>query len=208
MRHMSGKFLAVGAVMLVALVVVSAAVAKAPPGDCGWGATSQPFTNWNDDGNYFLVAGGSFEGDLSGWGLDGATVVAGNESYFVNSPSDSQSLSIANGGSATTPSVCVTVDSPALRLVVLNTGAKDSKLEVDLNFTDDHGNPRTQKLTDIGTDKTTGTWTLSNPIKFLGPINSVLNHDGKTNVTFTFSPKDNKGAWQIDDEYVDPIKHT
>jgi hypothetical protein len=89
---------------------------------------------------------------------------------------------------------------------VLNTGAKDSKLEVDLNYTDDKGKPRTQKLKDIGTDKTLGTWTLTNPIKFLGPINSILDHDGKTNVSFTFSPKDNKGDWRIDDEYVDPIK--
>ena len=196
-----------GVALVAALVSAGSAFGKAPPGDCGWEASSQPFTSWGDDGGYFLLSGGSFEGDTSGWSLSGAAVVAGSESFYVNSPADSQSLSIPNGASATTPSVCVTVDSPTLRFFVLNTGAKDAKLQVSLNYIDDKGNPRTQKLKDIGTDKKVGSWTLTDPIKFLGPINSVLDHDGKTNVTFTFAPKDGKGNWQIDDEYVDPIKH-
>jgi hypothetical protein len=195
-----------GLAVLAALVAAGSALAKAPPGDCGWDAGSQPFTSWGDSGSYFLVPGGSFENDTSGWSFSGATVVPGNELFYVNSPSDSQSLSIPNGRSATTPSVCVTVQSPSLRFFVLNTGAKDSKLEVDLNYIDDKGNARTQKLKDIGTDKTLGSWTLTDPIKFLGPINSILDHDGKTNVSFTFAPKDIKGIWRIDDEYVDPIK--
>ena len=136
--------------------------------------------------------------------MNGTSIVAGNESYDVNSPTDSQSLSIPTGAGATTPLVCVTVDSPTMRVFVLNTGAKDAKLEVDLNFVDDKGNPKTQKLKDLPGGSS---WTLTDPIKFLGPINSVLDHNGKTNVSFTFTPKDNKGNWQLDDEYVDPIKH-
>ena len=195
-----------GLAVLTALVAAGSALAKAPPGACGWDAPSQPFTTWGDDGGYFLISGGSFEDDASGWSLDGATIVPGSESFYVGSLSDSRSLAIPNDASATSPSVCVTVQSPTLRFFVLNTGAKDSKLEVDLNYIDDKGNPRTQKLKDIGTDKTLGSWTLTNSIKFLGPINSVLDHDGKTNVSFTFAPKDGKGNWRIDDEYVDPLK--
>lgn len=192
-------------VAVVAMVGAGVAVAKAPPGDCGWSGMTQPFASaFGDTGSYFLVPGASFEGDMSGWSLNGvAAVVGGNESYYVNSATDSQSLSIPNGSSATTPAVCVTVDSPTMRVFVVNTGTKDSKLEVDLNFTDDHGNAKTQKLKDLPGGSS---WTLTNPIKFLGPINSVLDHDGKTTVSFTFRPKDNKGSWQIDDEYVDPMK--
>jgi hypothetical protein len=205
-KYVYSRTALLGLLVLAALVAAGAAVAKAPPGDCGWDAGSQPFTSWDDSGSYFLVPGGSFEGDTSDWSFSGAAVVPDNESFYVNSPSDSQSLSIPTDASATTPLVCVTVQSPSLRFFVLNTGVKDAKLEVDLNYTDDKGKPRTQKLKDIGTEKTLGSWTLTNPIKFLGPINSVLDHDGKTNVSFTFAPKDSKGNWRIDDEFVDPIK--
>ena len=47
---------------------------------------------------------------------------------------------------------------------------------------------------------------LTDALKFLGPINSILDRDGKASVSFTFQPKDAKGAWQIDDAYVDPLK--
>lgn len=189
---------------LALAVGTDVAFAKAPPGDCGWSPLTQPFTPWNDSGGYFLVPGASFEGDTSNWTLDGgAAVVAGNESYDAGSATDGSSLSLPTGSDATTPSVCVTVESPTLRLFVLNQGAKDAKLELDLNFVDDKGNAKTQKLKDL-----TGgsSWTLTDPIKFLGPINSVLDHAGKTDVSFTFKPKDAKGVWQIDDAYVDPRK--
>jgi hypothetical protein len=210
---MLGKFrpsrLLVVAVMAVAaLVPATAALAKAPPGDCGWAPATQPLLPLGDSNNYFLLSGSSFEGDTTGWSFDGgASVVGVNESFFINGASDSQSLALPTDASATTPEVCVTVESPTLRFFALNTGAKDAKLTVSLNFTDKDGKPRTQKLKDIGTDKTNGSWTLSEPLKFLGPINSILDHNGKANVSFTFQPKDAKGNWQIDELYVDPIKN-
>ncbi len=43
---------------------------------------------------------------------------------------------------------------------------------------------------------------------FLANITSLLNHYGDTRVTFTFfAPVVTAGKWQIDDVYVDPIKH-
>jgi hypothetical protein len=55
-----------GLAVLAALVAAGAALAKAPPGDCGWDAGTQPFLDWGDSGSYFLVPAGSFEGDTSG----------------------------------------------------------------------------------------------------------------------------------------------
>jgi hypothetical protein len=194
-------------VVVAAGAVAGGALAKAPPGDCGWTPATQPLLPLGDSDYYFLLSGSSFEGDTTGWSFDGgAGVVSGNESFYANGASDSQSLALPTGAAATTPDVCVTVQSPTLRLFVLNTGAKDAKLTVSLNFTDKDGKARTQKLKDIGTDKTNGSWTLTDPLKFLGPINSILDHDGKANVSFTFAPKDNKGSWQIDELYVDPMK--
>jgi hypothetical protein len=177
-------------------------------GNCDWmnATLPTPFAPWGDDGQYFLISGGDFEGDLSDWTLnDGAATVSGNESYQLGSPSDSQSLLLPNGASVTTPTICVTAQSPDLRLAVLNTGAKDAKLEVDLNFTDDKGNPRTQKLKDL---RGGPSWKLTDSLKFLGPVNSILKRNGQTTVSFTFvasAKKDSQdSSWQIDDLYVDP----
>ena len=177
-------------VLAAASVTTGTAFAgKAPAvsGNCDWMNTPlpTPFAPWDDFGQYFLISGGDFEGDLTGWTLnDGATTVFGNDSYQLGSPSDSHSLLLPNGASVTTPEICVTAQSPDLRLAELNTGAKDAKLQVFLNFTDDKGNPRTQKLKDLRGDPS---WTLTNPLKFLGPVNNILKRNGQTTVSFTFS---------------------
>ena len=104
------------------------ALAKAPPGDCGWTPPTKPLLSLGDTDSYFLLPGSSFEGDPPGWSLaGGAGAVGGNESFYVNDPGDSQSLALPTGSTATTPDVCVTVESPTLRFFVLNTGAKDAE---------------------------------------------------------------------------------
>jgi len=186
-------------------VMAGSALAKAPPGDCAWQSLTEPLSSLGDTNAYFLVAGSSFEADLDGWSLDGAAVVPGNETYFANDPGDAKSLAVPAGTSATSPGLCVTVESPTLRFFLRNTGAKDAKLRVSLNFTDKDGRPRTQKLKDVAADSV-GAWELTDPLKFLGPINSILDKNGKATVGFTFEPKDDKGNWQIDDLFVDPMK--
>jgi hypothetical protein len=179
-------------------------------GTCDWMnfELPTPFAPWDDYGQYFLISGGDFEGDLSDWTLeDGATTVAGNETYQIGSTADSQSLLLPTGSSVTTPTICVTAQSPDLRVAVLHRGRKEAKLRVYLNFTDDKGNPRTQKLKDLaGGDS----WTFTDPLKFLGPVNNILKRNGQTTVSFTFaveSKKDTQDSiWQIDDVYVDPYK--
>jgi hypothetical protein len=201
--------------LFVAAVAAGAATAGPPKsgtvtGLCDWmdATLPTPFAPWDDFGQYFLLSGGDFEGDLSGWTLsDGAAVVSGNESYQIGSPTDHQSLLLPPGSSVTTPNVCVTALSPDLRVALMNTGAKDPRLEIDLNFTDDKGNSRTQKLKDLrGGSK----WDFTDPLKFLGPVNSVLKRNGQTVVSFTFVAKakkdDSNSLWQIDDLYVDPYK--
>ena len=206
----SGLVLAI--CVLVAAVAAGPATSKPPKvtGLCDWmdATLPTPFAPWNDFGQYFLLSGGDFEGDLSGWELtNGAAVVSGNESYQIGSSSDSQSLLLPPGSSVTTQDVCVTAQSPDLRVALRSTGAKDPKLEIDLNFIDDKGNPRTQKLKDL---RGGPEWAFTDPLKFLGPVNSILKRNGQTVVSFTFVAKAKKDApdmlWQIDDLYVDPYK--
>src|ERR1700688_1087747 len=56
---------------------------------CAAQATSTPFAPWGDTSSYFLMPGGGFEAGAPGWTLAGGpTVVAGNETSFVNAKTD------------------------------------------------------------------------------------------------------------------------
>ena len=93
-----------------------------------------------DPGYYFLGPSGEFETSLTGWTAKGGPkIVSGNESYYVDAPTDSHSLSLPNGSTITSPSICVTLDTPDLRLFVLNTGAATSTLNVNMTYTDNKG---------------------------------------------------------------------
>jgi hypothetical protein len=205
-----GKFRALlmvlGFAALVGAFGASTSLAKNPPpvGHCTWPNSVQPFLPWGDPGLYFVVPGGSFEGGMGDWSRTGAAqVVSGNESSYVNSLSDSHSLSLPTSSSATTPLACITVLSPDLRLFLRNTGNGDSKLAVDVNYTDKNGKPKTAR---VGEGKSGANWSLSPQLLFLKPVQDLLKKNGQTLVSFTFRPLDNKGNWQIDDLYIDPLK--
>ncbi len=172
--------------------------------DCPVYTTVQPFTSWSDSGYYFLGPGASFENTLTGWTAKGkAKIVSGNETYYVNSKSDKNSLSLPSGSSVTSPSICVTSDTPDLRLFVLNKGAAASKLNITMTYTNTKGKASTVTVVAL-----TGgsSWSLSAPVLFLANIQPLLDKTGSTYVTFAFAPADSTGQWQIDDFYVDPHK--
>ena len=172
---------------------------------CPTSATSEPFAPWADPGDYFLGPSGSFEGTLTGWTAKGKpTIVSGNETYYVDSPTDSHSLSLPSGASLTSPSICVTLDTPDFRMFVLNTGTATSVLNVNMTYTDNKGRAHTVTVAKLTGSKT---WAPTLPVLFLANISAILNSNGCTWVTFQFAPADNKGRWQVDDFYVDPVKH-
>src|SRR5207302_1628138 len=57
------------------------------------------------------------EGDTTGWSLTGAQVAPGNEPFQVAGLDDSHSLSIAPGGVAVSPTVCINSLTPTWRFV-------------------------------------------------------------------------------------------
>jgi hypothetical protein len=202
----SGKFAGVLAVMaLVGAFGASSGIAgNQDPSSCTVSpATAQPFLSWHDQGSYFLAPGGSLEGGqaLNGWTTSGnVSLVNGNETSYVGSASDSQSLSIPAGGSATTPPICVSIHTPNLRLFVMNNGASYSLLQILVNYTDKNGNPQSAPVAYL---QGSPSWSLSPQVLFANNIASVVGGQGQTSVSFTFT---SGGAWQIDDLYVDPIK--
>ena len=99
---------------------------------CSSQVLEQPFKRWLDPARYFLVPGGSLEDGASGWQLEGASVVDGNEPYAVHGGKDGSSLSIPAGASATTPAICATLLHPDLRFFVRNRGSLLGLLRVDV----------------------------------------------------------------------------
>jgi hypothetical protein len=209
-KALSLRVMAAAAVAVLAAIGAGTASAHGSAGGPGVGkytqgcptfSTVQPFLPWNDLGWYFLGPAADFEGSLTGWTVKGGKIVSGNETYYVNAPTDTHSLSLPKSSTATTPSICVTLDTPDIRLFVKNTGSASSILTVNMTYTSNQGKPST-----VTVAKLTGTssWTLSPSILFLANIQSILNNNGQTWVTFQFA---SNGSFQIDDFYVDPLKH-
>lgn len=194
------------------LATVSAAAAFAGPAhagilvssatSCDTETLSQPFLPWLDVAQYTPLPGGSFEPGSPAWSLTGnAGVTADNESFSVGGSSDGYSLALGNGSSATSPSICVGIQSPTIRLFARNGGSLLSTLRVDVLFEDALGYVHSAPVTTIiGGSR----WqpTLTAPI--LVSLLPLLPND-QTAVAFRFTPQGVGGDWHIDDVFVDPV---
>jgi hypothetical protein len=196
------------AALAVALLtaVAAASVGNAAPlptsgmnGYCP-GTTQYPFTPWGDRNAYILAPGGSFEGQ-TGWTYTGGTsAVSGNEPYKVHGASDSRSLSIPAGGSATTPWTCASLSSPTLRFFAVG-GNLISTLKVDVITQTALGTVTVP----VGLITAKSSWTPPPAILFLSNIAALVAPNGTIQVKFRFTAL-GSAAWKIDDVYVDPWK--
>lgn len=194
----------------VATLAISAALAGGAqanilsllPGSCGNQPESQPFQQWGDSSEYTPVPGGSFESGSVPWLLaGGAKVVSGNESSFVGSASDSHSLSLPAGSTATSPPSCTSIYHPTVRMFVQNTGTASSHLTVYALYPGLLGMVQTAK---IGSLTGTGAWQPSPQVSLLlTNLLATLSLD-QTAIAFRFAPADRLGNWRIDDVYLDP----
>ncbi len=174
--------------------------AGAASASCAPQPLSTPFSQFGDTNSYFLVRGGSFEGsaDQVGWTLDDATLTAGNEPFNVGGASDAQSLTIAGGGSATSPFFCVDNTMSDMRLFAQQAAA-GSDLRVRA-LVQTSGGVATVSLADLA-DGSMPTWAPTQPIT---GNTSALPDGASVMVALQFSVPAEEGAWQIDDIYVDP----
>jgi len=210
-KALSLRFAAAAAVAVLAAIGAGTASAQGGAGTlgkytqgCPTFATTEPFVPWADTGDYFLGPAADFEGSLTGWTVKGgAKIVSGNEKYYVNAPTDSHSLLLPKNATATSPSICVTLDTPDIRLFYENTGTANAQLTVNMTYTSNMGKASTVAVAKITVPKGTG-WTVTSPILFLANIQSILSSNNQTWVTFQFVANSNL---QVDDFFVDPVKH-
>jgi hypothetical protein len=179
-------------------------VASAP--NCDNGAVSQPFAQWGDDNNYFLAPGGSFEGSVDGWALNGAGVIADQEPWQVAGDAGTKALRIPAGRSVTTPTMCVGLEHPTMRFFAHRSGggllAGTSQLLVTA---------RTETSLGLVVDVPVGTiTTLTNGTRWNKTTQQIvltsllpLLPGEHTPIQFRFTAV-GTADWVIDDVYVDP----
>ena len=195
------------AVFSLVLVAVMVPVAQANllsilPGSCGNQVYSQPFARWGDNNSYTLVTGGTFEAGSLPWVLSsGASVAAGNESYYVNASSDRNSLSLPSGSSATSPAVCTSIYHPTLRLFVSNSGSASSRLRVEALYPGLLGGVQVARLGELGG---IATWQPSPELQLTVTNLFATLSLSQTAIAFRFTPEGAGGQWRIDDVYLDP----
>jgi hypothetical protein len=170
---------------------------------CSAETLSTPFARFGDTNQYTPVPGGSFEAGAQAWTLTGgAKIVSGNESYFVRSSSDRNSLYLPAGATATSPSICVGLSEPSLRWFGKQSGSLlgiTGAMTVSVLFEDSLG----QVLeAPIGTGLLSTSWQPSVPALVTANLLPLLPGQ-KTAVAFRFRAV--TGNWNVDDAYVDPF---
>jgi hypothetical protein len=195
-----GRFAALLATALLALAAFAGSAQA-----CSYPDAEKVFSSWGDQRTYVLAPDGGFEAGGSGWQLNrGATVVEGNESYYLNDAADSKSLSLPTGSSAVSPPVCMALDTPSFRLVARNSGNPSSQLRVEAVY----------KLLGLVRTKTAGilragsTWAPTQPVSTVLTLSTIVGTLIPSAIEIRFTPLDSSGQWQVDDVYIDPFRRS
>jgi hypothetical protein len=194
------------ALFSLATMALTAPIARADllsvlPGSCTNQLESQPFARWGDSNNYTLVTGGTFEPGSVPWTLSGASVGAGNESYYVTAATDRYSLSLPSGSSATSPAVCTSIYHPTLRLFVSNSGSTSSRLKVQALYPALIGGVQVATLGELSG---AAAWQPSSTLPLTVTNLLATLSLQQTAIAYRFTPVGAGGQWRIDDVYVDP----
>jgi hypothetical protein len=204
-RHLLLAFAIIALFAAMAMTVTSSAkadlIGTAPASGCD--TSSKVFAPWGDYANYALVPGGSFESRTPAWAMSGgAKVVAGNETFYVRSRTDSRSLYLPSGSSALSPTVCFALGDWHSRFFVRNVGSSGGSLKVDIVVKSLVGG--LVSILDGGSVSASGTWAPSSRVRLtLTNLCSLL---GVRAVAFRFRTSGSGAAYQVDDVYLDPWK--
>jgi hypothetical protein len=196
-RTLHVKLGAVVAAALLALAV-SAGTAQA----CSYTGAEKVFSPWGDPHSYVLGPDGGFEAGAEGWSLKGgAKPVKGNESYYLHGARDSHSLYLPAGSSATSPAICMSIDTPVLRMFARNAGSSSSRLRVEATYSL-AGILQTDVVNDV---RSGSSWAPTQEMSVVLGLSTILGTVTPSSIQVRITPLDELGKWQVDDFYVDPF---
>jgi hypothetical protein len=161
---------------------------------------SHPFAQYGDTADYTLIPGGTFQTAAAGWSYSRAATAPGPgpdtfaaTTDALTTPADARALSIAPGGGATTPVLCVNKTMPTIRFLALGTGT----LHITLLWRT-HGRTHSRR---IGTLRGTGTWT---PTPALPLATAVPLTEQGASQAVRIAVTTTSTTWEVDDLYADP----
>lgn len=190
--------LAVVAAISLAALLISAVSASA----CSYSGAAQVFSPWGDRHSYVLAPDGGFEAGGQGWALSGgASAVAGNESYYLNGASDSRSLSLSPGSSAVSPPICMSLDTPLFRMFARNGGDPSSRLRVEAIYKL-LGLVRAKDVSRVAAGTS---WAPTQQMSTVLTLSTIVGTLIPSSIQIRIAPLDGRGAWQVDDLYIDPF---
>jgi hypothetical protein len=176
-----------------------AAVPASPVASCPGVSSVQSLSTLGDLAYYAPVAGGTFEDGGAGWSLNNASIGGANEPWNVINATDSNSLNIAAGGSAVSPTFCVDNTLPSFRFFAQSLGSGwHSGLTVSARYTLSTGQSGQIQISSLSPYNYTS-WAPTPAL----PLGSALNAGQTATVQFVFSAGWN-GGWNIDDVLLDP----
>lgn len=200
-RRLRGVVPSALAVMVASMAVLGAG-APAQAGTyynvCGQRTTSQPFVAQGDFNEYFLPQGSTFEtASPSGWVTSKASIVTGNEPFFLTgNRSDTRSLGINDGGSAVTEVICIAAGEDSVRFAYRGPGVQGASLRVDITVISALGTASTAySVSDSAAD-----WKISPRL----PIPNLVDYTGAQSLIVRFTDTGSSAPWRIDDVFVDP----
>jgi hypothetical protein len=183
---------------VIAVLACAAASAQA----CDYRGAEQVFRPWGDNHFYVLAPDGGFEAGGAGWALSGgAATVAGNESFFLNDPADSRSLSLPAGSSAVSPPICMSLDTPIFRLLARNTGDPSAGLRVEASYKL-LGLIRTKTLSTV---KAGPEWAPAQEMSTVLTLSTIVGTLIPSSIQIRITPVGSGGQWQVDDLFIDPF---
>ena len=121
MRRVIG--IALGAALFALAATAGSAKADLLPGLLGGscGATNDVFAPWHDSAQYYFASNGGFESGSTNWSLaGGASVVSGNDAFYL-SGAGAHALELPAGAGAAI-SVCYGTTYPAVRFTASGSG--------------------------------------------------------------------------------------
>jgi hypothetical protein len=203
LRTKVGRFAILTAAVVGALAALpstaSAGLLVQSAASCDPQPTSKPFSRWGDYRNYVLAPGGSFENGAPGWQLNGASVVSGNETFYVGGSSHSKSLRLDGGDTATSPEICVGLEHPVIRLFAKNNRLLLSTMSVEVIV---HTSLGLKVPVPVAVVLPRSSWKPTPAYLVVANLLPLLPGD-YTPVQFRFRAI-GAGSWWIDDFYVDP----
>jgi hypothetical protein len=196
MRIGSRLVVAATTAIAIAAALVPAAGAGSLLGlnnDCG--AASQPFAQFGDSRLYTFGTNGGLEAGSTGWSLSGAALAKGNESYYVHSSADRNSLSLPAGSTAITPQLCMGTTSTVVRFFDRSGNGGSVRVQIVLR----NAVGAVLGIVDWTTISGSSAW---QPSPSLLNLDSLLGLLGVSSIQLKFTAL--SGTTQIDDVYVDP----